>query len=257
MLVIDDYKELISLETFLRRLGFDVLSLGKDILVSDALLRFHPEVVIATAKGRAVDGFKVAARVRKQSPPPRVALTYGVGSAPSLSSENQTMIDALVAMPLHATNFIKVIAQLGNLDATPLLAKFQKLATKTLADGSTVDSAGESKFVTGAGSSGETAQYVQSSQYGSQSGSHSSQAEWDPKKTPGQASTLRSARSDRYDRFLHDHDDGEINGVLPREKAQAAMRQLKKDAEKDKPELDRINEEKMAFTKALFEEDED
>ena len=43
LLVIDEFTELEALESLLKRLGFDVLSVGKEVLVADALLRFSPE----------------------------------------------------------------------------------------------------------------------------------------------------------------------------------------------------------------------
>ena len=130
MLVIDDFKELVHLESLLRRIGFDVLSLGKDILVNDALLRFHPDLVIASAKGRAVDGIKLSQRMKKLSPAPRIALAYQAGNPPTLPQEAQGAVDALIETPVHPLTVIKVLSQLMATPAEPLLAKYEKIAGK-------------------------------------------------------------------------------------------------------------------------------
>ena len=130
MLVIDDFKELVHLESLLRRIGFDVLSLGKDILVNDALLRFQPDLVIASAKGRAVDGIKLSQRMKKLSPAPRIALAYQAGNPPTLPQEAQGAVDALIETPVHPLTVIKVLSQLMATPAEPLLAKYEKIAGK-------------------------------------------------------------------------------------------------------------------------------
>jgi DNA-binding response OmpR family regulator len=89
MLVIDEIQQLVGLETFMRRLGFDVLSLSKDALVPDALLGFQPEIVIASQQGRNVDGLKLSKRLKKTMvPPPRIAISYH-GAPPVLSKDDQ------------------------------------------------------------------------------------------------------------------------------------------------------------------------
>jgi CheY-like chemotaxis protein len=314
MLVIDDYKELVALENLLRRLGFDVLSLGKDILVPDALLRFHPEIVVASAKGKNVDGIKVATRAKKHSPSPRVAITYSPSNTPVMNAEAKSVIDALITVPIQAHGLIKVISQLANLDPGPLIGKYQKLTSKSLdAEG---DAANQSAYIQGPSPGEEQSKYVQStppapaarggeslrpdsrifpppsaykpadkaaekasekaadltsakqknqlSQVSIREPLHTppeedpwsvpQPAEWDPVKTPSKAATLRTQRSDRYDQFLRDKDDGPVSGVMSREKAAQAMRQLKIDSEKEKDELDRIDEEKRQFAKAMFED---
>ena len=235
MLVIDDYKELVALENLLRRLGFDVLSLGKDILVPDALVRFHPEIVIATAKGRAVDGLKVAARVKKQAPSPRVALAYTAGTAPNLTEENKRVVDGLIAVPIQPASAIKLIAQLTGLEVAPLLEKFQKFTLGRSSEPSSVRVSNdfEPKPV-------------------NESVSVSGDA-WDPTKTPGRAAQMRTGRSDRYDAYLNAKDEPIEHQVVPREKAQSAMRELKRAADKEKDLIDQINQEKLAFAKAMFD----
>lgn len=277
MLVVEEYKELVGAENLLRRLGFDVLSLGKDILVNDSLLRFHPDIVISTFKGRQVDGLKVAARVEKLSPSPRVVLAYNSINAPSLTTEQQARIDALVLLPFQPTNLIKVIALVANLDQAVLLGKYQKILSTRLPENSdivvdgkapeTAERQAELQFVKGASQSGED-QIVKSNRPADSKSRESLDAvthstnysdpwesdepPWDPQKDRGKAATARSNRSDRYDTYLRGRDI-RVDKTVPREKVLAAGKKLKRDSENEKNELDQIDKEKRTFVKALFD----
>lgn len=299
VLLIDDYQELVAAENLLRRLGFDVLSLGKEVLLNDALLRFHPDIVIANCRGRSVDGFRVAARVKKLSPPPRVALTYTPNNAPSLSADMEAMIDALLISPLQAPMVIKVVAQMANLDPGPLLGKYQKLTANRLVETEHSGSAGtsaatgggqdkDSQFVKGGQAESTSSQNVsgqvspgqsvsskntpsqnapsqnvssQSVKSKAQSGGDldpwsKEEPSWDPQTKRGQAATIRTQRTDRYDSFLSDHAEP-TDRVVSREKMAAASRKLKRDTESERDALAKIDEEKRAFVKALFEPDDE
>ncbi len=227
MLVVDDYQEMVAIENLLCRLGFDVLSLGKDILVNEALYRFHPDIVIATSKGHGVDGYKVAERVKKQFPPPKVALTYTGEIPPALTPKSKMNVDGLIGTPVQAQNLIKLVASLGDLDFEPLWEKFQKIMKAPI-------SPKELELVRVFGTPTE---------------------EWDPVKTPGQAATMRTARSSRYDEFLRRNaDDVPEQTVLPRDIARTAMEELKADSRGEAEQLEEIHREKMKFVKTLFAE---
>lgn len=237
MLVIDDIQQMTGLEAFLRRLGFDVLTLGKDSQVPDALLSFTPEIVIASARGRNVDGPKLSVRVKKLvTPPPRVAICFS-GTAPILSAADLNKIDALLELPLAGEAGIRLLAQLANVPFEPLFEKFRKFASAKL----TKDE--EIVVVTGAAAS-------------TRASAPTSREEWDPQKNQGRATEFRSERSNRYDRFLEsraeDLKGGAADGVMPRDRANALMSKLKKDSESEKADLDRIQAEKIKFAEALF-----
>lgn len=229
ILVIDDFKELLGFENFLRRLGFDVLSLGKDILINDALLRFVPDIVIANFKSRSVDGLRLAQRLKKQVPQVRMALLHPTGAPPVLPLEASYLVDAWVEMPYQPKSVIRMISQFAGIDSQALLEKYGKISSAKL-----LDDAEKSVFVT--------------------EGEKKDESGWDPQQTPGKSATIRSIRSDRYEQFLREHDEGPADGVLPHDRAQAAMEQLKKDALSDKDVLEKINAEKRAFVETLFTE---
>jgi hypothetical protein len=229
MLVIEDYSEMIALESTLRRLGFDVLSVAKDTLVNDALLGFFPEVLIATYKGRNVDGVKLALKLKRHQIPPATALLH-MGSAPLLDGEERRAIDAFLESPLKAKTAIETIAKLAKMPSGPLLEKFEKVSNADL-------STNEDLLIVG---------------NRAQAPAPNARGEWDPVKTPGTSSISRSSRTDRYDKFLSEHDEP-VDGVMSHEVAAKAMRDLKKAAQAEKDKLDAIDKEKREFVKAMFD----
>jgi hypothetical protein len=183
MLVIDDFSEMVGLESFLRRLGFDVLSLAKESLVNDALLSFQPEVVIASFRGRNVDGPRLAQKLKKAMiPPPRIALAYA-GVMPTVPDDIKKSIEAMVEIPVEATSAINMLAKLSGLPLQPLLDKYAKVSGAVLTRDEQV------VIITGKQQTKPEA------------------PSFDPKTTPGQASTIRTERSGRYDRYLDAHAD--------------------------------------------------
>lgn len=136
--MIDEFTELESLEFMLKRLGFDVLAVGKEVLVADALLRFPPDLAMITYKGRSIDGFRAAAKIkvpRTGFPPPRVALIWSKASgmsSPRLSSENASLCDALVEGPLEPYAVIQILARLLLVDEDVLIKKYERASGQPL-----------------------------------------------------------------------------------------------------------------------------
>jgi CheY-like chemotaxis protein len=128
LLVIDDYNELLYIETLLKRMGFDVLALNKDANVADSVLGFFPELVLATLKGPMVDGVKVSVRVKKQAPGAKVVLLYPENQSPQLTSEQKSKVDALIETPVQPQDTLLIMAQLLKMDGEALIEKFEKLS---------------------------------------------------------------------------------------------------------------------------------
>lgn len=132
MLVIDDFNELVGLETLFRRLGFDVLSLGREIHVPEAILGFPPDLVIATGFGRHVDGLSLAPKLKFGShsqPKLVVLLPYTdpndeFGAPRDLSFAE---VDAVIETPFDLLSALKIVAKLLNLEFEPLMQKYGKI----------------------------------------------------------------------------------------------------------------------------------
>lgn len=133
MLVIDDFNELEFLESLLRRLGFDVLSLNKDLSVPSAILGFFPDLVMAQAKSRAVDGITLSQKVRKLAPQARMVLLHP-GGLPPREADVKNWVDAFLEIPVEPSKLIAMLAQLGSLDENVLQEKLNRFASSKMSE---------------------------------------------------------------------------------------------------------------------------
>jgi CheY-like chemotaxis protein len=257
MLVIEDYTDMVSLENLLRRLGFDVLSVSREVLVIDAFFRFFPDIVISTAKGRQLDGFRVAARLKKLQNPPRMILAHSAGTTQSVGNspvppEVQEFIVGNIQFPILAEHLIQTLAEVGGLNGKMLYEKYLKFNPSP---------SNQPIQASDQGQSAEPRTRVEKSTIRVQSTSASEPSNqkpafvWDPIKTPGESARARSDRSDRYDKFLAAQDPTPVDGVLPKDTAAKAMKELEENSKAEKNRLDVLDEVKRNFVKALFEHD--
>lgn len=242
MLVIDDFQELVHIESVLKRVGFDVLSIGKEVLLADAIVGFHPDILMASARGRAVDGFRLAPRIKKMTPPPRVALVVATNQTITLTNEVRPFVDALIEAPIDGKRLIQIVAQLAGIASENLLKKYEKLSASGLKS-----SDGSIRVSDGHGAARDTIVV----NGGAASSAQDKAVHWDPRANAGTASTARTLRSDRYEKFLTDHTE-EVSAVLPAEAAKKAMEKLRDDSSNEKPALEKIDDEKREFVKVMF-----
>lgn len=237
MLVIDDFNELLYIETLLKRMGFDVFSLNKDATLADSLLGFFPAMVVSTFKGPLVDGIRVSALVKKQVPNAKVALLYPQSTMPQMTSEQKGKVDALIEMPVQPQDTLLIIAQLLKLDAQALLEKFEKISkARSLSRGEEDVLILRSESVEGAAPLGAPG----SANTGFAGGQ--GRPSGDPK----------TERERRYDAFLAKVSDEPVDKVLPRERMAQAEKELAEASKGDADELARIDEQKREFVRAML-----
>lgn len=128
MLVIDEYKELEFLESVLRRLGFDILSLSKDISVASAILGFFPDIVIAQGKSRAVDGVALGPKIKKTAANAKIVLLHPPGQLPKLTPEAKRTVDGFLESPVDTAKLISMLSSMGNMDESVLQEKLNRIA---------------------------------------------------------------------------------------------------------------------------------
>lgn len=240
LLVIDEFKELTALESVLKRLSFDVLSISKDVLVSDALLRFQPDIVVANYKGRAVDGLKLAARMRKSLPRLKVVLLHSEAQPLALTDESTALVDGVLSMPIEPRRAVEVLSDLGGVDGQALLQRYDKMSSAPRASADGPIAIDNQNFDNGV----MRPKKLTSTQ---------NRASWDPIRDAGTAEFARTDRSDRYDQFLLKNDE-KVDGVMPADRAKAAMRAQAKASESERAELEKLTAEKREFIKAMFDD---
>ncbi|MDZ4083695.1 MAG: hypothetical protein U1E10_12210 [Bdellovibrionales bacterium] len=135
LLVIDDFNELVGLETLFRRLGFDVLSIGRESLVAETVLGFPPDLAIATGRGRNVDGLNLAPKLRFGSTQPKLVVLLPNRGDDKLAQDPGLLyaeVDAVIETPFEPRSALKVVSRLLGLPPEPLLEKYSKIVSARL-----------------------------------------------------------------------------------------------------------------------------
>lgn len=223
LLVIDEFNELVGLETLFRRLGFDVLSLGRESTVQEAILGFPPDLIIATGRGRQVDGLTLASRLKFHGARPRVIVLL---PQEALSGGFRSdVIDAIIETPFEPRTALKAVCRLLQLPPEPILEKYSKIVGAKLFEPE------QMQIVKKNAADDELVQAVP------------------PVVEPVGGSGL-SAREARYRRFLEQQDE-ELPPMADGRVMREARLKLQNDSAGELAQLDAIAREKREFVQAM------
>jgi DNA-binding response OmpR family regulator len=125
LMVLEDYGELMFLQTVLKKIGFDVDSTQNPRKFSDSLLSMNPDILLMTAVGKRIKGLELASQVRKQRGHPKIILirTGALGKESAKDAE----IDGWIESPVAAPDLLDKIAELCNLNKQILQDKLLKI----------------------------------------------------------------------------------------------------------------------------------
>jgi DNA-binding response OmpR family regulator len=123
LMVLEDYGELMFLQTVLKKMGFDVDAIQKPRALSDNIISMNPDVLVMTANGKRVKGIELLHQVRRTRGIPRIVLLHAAGQAPDPAVEAEAWLES----PVSATSLLNTLAAVAGLDAQQLADKFQKL----------------------------------------------------------------------------------------------------------------------------------
>ncbi|MEQ1665267.1 MAG: hypothetical protein ABL927_07830 [Bdellovibrionales bacterium] len=146
ILVIDDYNELIYLQTLLKKMGFDVEGIQNTKKYQDVSLGFNPQILITSARGSKVNGLALAQGIIKMRGYPKIiALGVRVNEFDE-NKLNSMGIDQILDSPVNPKKLFSTLALLGGVDEEVLLAKYAKikgyLNPMTNSESTVVNSAG-------------------------------------------------------------------------------------------------------------------
>lgn len=129
-LVLDDYNELIYLQTILRKIGIDVEGLQNVKKYEELSLGFNPQVLITSAFGKKVNGLEFIKNLHRVRGFPRLIVLTTSDRPLSKEEAEATPVDQFMQSPVNPKNLIMSLAQLGNVDEKSLLDKFEKLQSQ-------------------------------------------------------------------------------------------------------------------------------
>jgi hypothetical protein len=122
-MVLEDYGELMFLQTVLKKLGFDVDAIQNPRSFGDSILRMNPDILVMTSHGKRVKGVELSRTLRRVRGLPRVIALRQPGNP----QEKDAPIEGWLESPVSALDLIDKIADVAGLNKLVLNEKFSKL----------------------------------------------------------------------------------------------------------------------------------
>lgn len=127
----DDYNEGLRVETILRKVGFDVVSLGSEASLDKELLAFHPEVVIAAGQTSQLSSVSIGAKLKKHRTfTGSVILGFPEGFKVAPEDLLKIRVDQILVFPFDISKLIEALGATLNIESQPLLDKLKRFATE-------------------------------------------------------------------------------------------------------------------------------
>jgi len=241
LLILDDYNEMLYLQTLLKKLGFDVDSLTTTRNISDAIISFNPKFLIMTALGKKVNGIELTKEVTKRSGIPRLILLKPTTQNFSNGELSASIIDKVMETPV---NILKLLKCLSEFDSN---VKYDQLTHK-LANIISVDKTDEEfiKKIKGDLDGDVLAQTI-TDKTASKSKNELIFGESRPAIKSNMTEEQREAR---YEKFLSELKDAPVgNGGFSKSKVKE-VKKLRKSINTIGD--DEVDEQKKEFVKALY-----
>lgn len=230
LIAVEDYSELLFLQTLLKKIGFDVEGVQNERNFEEARLSLNPEVILVSARGKRLKGLEFAGQYKKIRGFPKIILLYGATAAPSSESELPPGADAVLESPVNSKSLLSLLAELGDLDSQTLIEKYRKIKASL---------------------SAEKVDDLELLRRDTVSEEDAEQFDSKPAKEKDAAS---ETRNERYKRFLETMEKPEHDG-FDRTKVMRFHKKIR--ASEDVKEVEALEKERQAFVKALFKKDEE
>lgn len=127
LLAFEDFNELTLTESYLKRVGFDVVGISNEILLQDHLLAFNPDIVVANGKNSRVSSFSIGQKMKENHRyQGKVVIVVPKDVRPEPQEIIKMKMDGIIEAPLMADKLIQVLCRLANQDPQGYLDKLQK-----------------------------------------------------------------------------------------------------------------------------------
>lgn len=127
LLVYEDYNELTLVETYLKKIGFDVLGISSEFLIHDQILSFNPEILVVHGRSQKVSSFSVGQKLKEHGRyHGKVVIIVPHGVRPAPGEMIKLKMDALAEAPVDPENLIQILCRMAGIAAEPFLEKLRK-----------------------------------------------------------------------------------------------------------------------------------
>lgn len=129
LLVYEDYSDLMTVESALKKVGFDVIGLTSEYAIAEKILEFNPELVVGSGRGGKVSSLGVGKRLKEMARwQGKVVLLFPANIKPSPQDLIKLRVDMLLESPVSPNRLIQVFAKLLGHDEAALLERLGKAA---------------------------------------------------------------------------------------------------------------------------------
>ncbi len=135
LLVLEDYNEQSFIETLFKKIGFDVLSLRNEVMLSDNLLTFKPDVVIGTGDGPKIKGSRISKKVRERGFAAHMILLFPINKINDQKLMEQFKDEVCMETPINPRQLIGTLCDLTKLNAETVFQKYEKLPISKMGGG--------------------------------------------------------------------------------------------------------------------------
>lgn len=127
LLVYEDYSEMTSAQALLLKAGFDVLGISTEYTLSENVLSFNPDVVVASGRSGKVTTIGVGRRLREMARwQGKVILILPAGYKPSPQDFAKIRADMLLEAPVPGLRLMQVIGKMLGYDELLLQERLSK-----------------------------------------------------------------------------------------------------------------------------------
>lgn len=127
LLVYEDYADLMAVESTLKRVGFDVVSVSSEYTLQQQMLAFNPDVVIGSGRGGKVSSLGVGKRLKEMARwHGKSVLIFPANFKPSPQDLIKIRVDMILEAPVAPVRIVQVLAKLLGHDESVLLERLNK-----------------------------------------------------------------------------------------------------------------------------------
>lgn len=134
LLVIEDFNELIYVQTVLKKVGFDIEGVSQARKFEELLLGFNPQSIIMTAKGAKINGLQISSKIKRSNGMPYVILLKNSTTQIAEDELKGSGVDLIVDTPVNVSKLLIGLSSLHGLEEAALLAKLSKLQSGPQSD---------------------------------------------------------------------------------------------------------------------------
>lgn len=127
LLVFDEYQEMMVTETYLKKVGFDVIGIMNELSIQEKIFEFNPEAIIVSGKSNRVSSISVGKKLKDiLRYDGRVVLALPKNQRPDPDELRKIKMDVLMESPIQSDRLIQVLAKFSGVSAEPILEKLKK-----------------------------------------------------------------------------------------------------------------------------------